>query len=369
MTFRNSMEFPMHELQPTRRRFLECAGSAAAAAVAETCSAAVKEPAKDESPSAVPIRALYASLTKDQRKSMCFAWDHIGFTKLPLRLHVTNNWDISRAAISDFTKQQQQWIDDILASVLSPGWPDRLKRQARDDTGQAWGNQKIAIFGSPEKGPCQCVITGFHLTLRATCERQPAVAFHGALSHGHQPTGFNEKVGHPGNIFWSQAVLANKVYQALDDKRRRQALVVKGMPFYLIDGRIDRRHILPDTVLPQPLEPDVRFKGVKGNFPGLPIRDMTREQKNAVEQVLSGLLAPYRREYQEQVRHCLRRQGGLDACSLAFYQEHNLGNDGEWDNWRIEGPAFIWYFRGFPHVHVWIHVAEDPKTPVTSHFG
>jgi hypothetical protein len=253
--------------------------------------------------------------------------------------------------------------------VFSPGWPDRLKRQARDDTGQAWGNQKIAIFGSPDKGPCQCVITGFHLTLRATCERQPAVAFHGALAHGHQPTGFNEKVGHPNNIFWHQAVLANKVYQALDEKRRRQALVAKGMPFYLVDGRIDRRHILPDTVLPQPLEPDVRFKGAKGAFPGLSIGEMTREQKNAVEAVLTGLLEPYRPEYQDQVRRCLRRQGGLEACNLAFYQEHDLGNDGEWDNWRIEGPAFVWYFRGFPHVHVWIHVAEDPKTPVTSHFG
>lgn len=68
-------------------------------------------------------------------------------------------------------------------------------------------------------------------------------------------------------------------------------------------------------------------------------------------------------------RDCLRRQGGLDACNLAFYQEHDLGNDGEWDNWRIEGPAFVSYFRGFPHAHVSIHVAEAPGTPVTSHFG
>ena len=55
--------------------------------------------------------------------------------------------------------------------------------------------------------------------------------------------------------------------------------------------------------------------------------------------------------------------------TMAFYQEHDLGNDGEWDNWRIEGPSFVWYYRGFPHVHVWIHRADDPQTPVTSHFG
>jgi hypothetical protein len=54
---------------------------------------------------------------------------------------------------------------------------------------------------------------------------------------------------------------------------------------------------------------------------------------------------------------------------MAFYQERDLGDDREWDNWRIEGPAFVWYFRGFPHVHIWVHVADDPATPVTSHFG
>ena len=190
-----------------------------------------------------------------------------------------------------------------------------------------------------------------------------------ALSHGHQPSGFNEKVGHPNNIFWYQAILANKVYQALDEKQRKLALVLKGMPYYEFNGRIDRQNILPDTKLAQPLEPDVRFRGANGTFSGLPIREMSRDQKAMVQQVLTGLLDPYRKEYQEQVLNCLQRQGGLDRCSLAFYQEHDLGNDGEWDNWRIEGPAFVWYFRGFPHVHVWIHVANDPATPVTSHFG
>ena len=51
------------------------------------------------------------------------------------------------------------------------------------------------------------------------------------------------------------------------------------------------------------------------------------------------------------------------------FRRDDLGDDGVWDNWRIEGPAFVWYFRGAPHVHSWIHVADTPKTPVTSHFG
>lgn len=350
-----------------RRSFLRhVAGVSTAAAFAGDL---VAQAPAGPSPSAIAIRNFHQSLTDQQRQRMCFAWDHLGFTGLPLRLHVTNNWAISPVSLSSFSQEQQRLIDAILASVLAEGWPDRIKRQAREDTGQPWGNQKIALFGAPDSGPCQCVITGFHLTLRATCDRSPGVAFNGAICHGHQPSGFNERVGHPDNIFWYQARLANSVYQALDPQQRRAALVTRGMPFYLVDGRIDRRNILPDTRLPQPLEPDVRFRRPDDTVPGLPIGDMSRDQRALVERTLDGLLEIYQPEYRDQVRACLRRQGGLERCHFAFYQEHDLGSDGEWDNWRIEGPAFVWYFRGFPHVHLWLHVADDPATPVTSHFG
>ena len=52
-------------------------------------------------------------------------------------------------------------------------------------------------------------------------------------------------------------------------------------------------------------------------------------------------------------------RGSGDACNLAFYQEGQLAK-GEYDNWRLEGPSFVWYFRGSPHVHVWVNVADDP---------
>jgi hypothetical protein len=51
---------------------------------------------------------------------------------------------------------------------------------------------------------------------------------------------------------------------------------------------------------------------------------------------------------------------------LAFYADSTLGSDGEWDNWRLEGPSFVWYFRGKPHVHVWVHVADSPKVELNS---
>ena len=45
---------------------------------------------------------------------------------------------------------------------------------------------------------------------------------------------------------------------------------------------------------------------------------------------------------------------------MCFYNFMDIGNDGVWDIWQIEGPSMVWYFRGAPHVHTWVHV-RDPK--------
>ena len=45
----------------------------------------------------------------------------------------------------------------------------------------------------------------------------------------------------------------------------------------------------------------------------------------------------------------------------------NFADDKVWDNWRLEGPSFVWYFRGMPHVHVWVNVADDPSVELNSH--
>jgi len=27
-----------------------------------------------------------------------------------------------------------------------------------------------------------------------------------------------------------------------------------------------------------------------------------------------------------------------------------------WDVWQLESPTMVWYFRGAPHVHVWVNI-------------
>ena len=330
------------------------------------------------------ITALYESLSDSQRCEVCFGWDERArvvfgqpVTREPkgvvLRQHVSNTWLITPHKLgSDFyTDTQRMLVRHVLHTIFAAGWVDKIIQQAEDDVMKPWGDhQALAIFGRPGDDRLQCVITGFHLTTRATIDKRSNVAFGGPITHGHQPSGFYEVVGHPDNIFWYQTVKANEIFQDLDKTQRNEALIKGAMPYYEFDGEIDRAAVTHDTPRQHPpREHDIRFRGGGSQRPGLPIADMTSDQQAGACELIADLLKPYCGAYREQVRRCLAAQGGLRSCKLAFYRQHDLGEDRQWDNWRLEGPSLVWYFRGFPHVHIWIHVAADPATSLSSHFG
>ena len=52
-------------------------------------------------------------------------------------------------------------------------------------------------------------------------------------------------------------------------------------------------------------------------------------------------------------------KNGFDNLHMAFFKQGDIGEDGVWDVWQLEGPAMVWYFRGEPHVHTWVHVRES----------
>jgi hypothetical protein len=331
------------ELNLDRRRFLKAAGAAAVALPLGGAARVVAAPTP-KSPAETAVKALYETLTAGQKEKICFAWDYVDKTAKGrglLRTHVSNNWQITDPHIkSDFyTKDQQALIYEVFKGVLNPDWEKRILKQLKDDTdGAEWGqHQSIAIFGKPGEVPFELVMTGRHMTLRADGHSRDHVAFGGPVFYGHAASGFNEKVHHPGNVFWHQAEAANKLYQILSGKQQEAALVKK-----------------------LPKESDVGFRATK-TLPGIPVTEFSDDQKKELQRVLSILVEHYRKDDQDEALACLKKQGGLDACSLAFYEEGDIGNDREWDNWRLEGPAFVWYFRGYPHVHVWVNVADDPK--------
>jgi hypothetical protein len=296
------------------------------------------------------VKALFESLTDGQRAEICFDWDYRDRRRGLLRTFIANHWQITRPCIRGgfFTQKQQFIIHDIFRALVNPEWYSRFLKQLKDDTfGHPWGaDQSIAIFGTPGGGMFQFVLCGRHLTLRADGGTEGRVAFGGPILYGHAATGYDELAHHPGNVFWPQAEKANNLFRMLEGWQRKSALVEKSPP-----------------------EQEVAFQGPAGRYPGLPVAEMSPDQRVELRTVLQALVEPFRQEDQRRVEHCLARQGGLERCSLAFYRTGAHFKAGAWDNWRLEGPAFVWYFRGTPHVHVWVHVANDPSVELTARNG
>jgi len=336
--------FEHKSLEPspvTRRKFVKVAGVAAAAAtLPSVTSAGIKK----EQTAETHVEKLYKSLSDSQKSAVCFDWEHTAHGGV-LRKHVSNNWQITKPTVTSdfFTNDQQELIEAIYFGLYNPDWHDRMLKQLKDDAGGYGKKQSIAIFGTPGSEKFQFVMTGRHLTIRCDGNSAEHLAFGGPIFYGHAAQGFNEKPDHPGNVFWSQALKANALFEMLDGKQRKQALIAKA-----------------------PKEREVHFRGSKGEFPGIPVADLATDQQAHVQKVLKSLLEPYRLSDQKEAVQCLDAQGGLNKCSISFYQSGDLGNDKVWDVWRLEGPSFVWHYRGSPHVHVWANVANDPSVKITT---
>lgn len=327
----------------SRRRFLKTAAATAAVASLPRIILAADEP---KPTSENLVKKLYESLTSEQKAEICFDWDHKDDRGL-LRTHVSNNWNITdtgwNVAGKHFTADQQGMIEALFWGLYNPEWHDRLRKQLQDDAGGYGKAQTIALFGTPGSDKFEFVMTGRHLTIRCDGNTTSNVAFGGPIFYGHAASGFNEPADHAGNVYWHQALKANGLYKMLDGKQRDKALIAMA-----------------------PHESKVGFRGPSEEIPGLPVSELSADQKSHAQEVLKALLEPYRSSDQDEARKCLESKGGLDQCRLAFYKSGDLGNDGVWDNWRLEGPAFVWHFRGTPHVHVWVNVADDATLPLNA---
>lgn len=331
---------------PSRRReFLKATGALAMGAAPFTTTRAAA--AATEPTSETLVKVLFDTLSAKQRQQVCFDWDYIDKKRGLLRTRVENNWKITKPSIKSdfFTAEQQKLIQKIFLGMTNFDWHERWDKQLQDDVGGFGNRQSIAIFGKPGTKQFEFVLASRHMTLRCDGNSAEHVAFGGPVLYAHEGEGLYEKPGHPSNVFWHQALEANKLYDMFDGKQRKQALVVQGMPSEELVG----------------------FRGPKGKFDGLPVTEFSADQKSHLQSVLQLMLEPFRQSDQDEATRCLRVQGGLDACNLAFYKEGDLGNDGVWDNWRLEGPSFVWYFRGKPHVHVWVNVADTPNIKLNSY--
>jgi hypothetical protein len=275
------------------------------------------------------VATLYKSLSEPQRQAVAFEFNH------PLRSKIDANWQITPQKISEFfTPDQQAMIREIFLGVHNPEYAEKVMEHIQED-GSGIGNYSIALFGQPGTGAFEFVLTGRHCTMRCDGDSVEGAAFGGPIFYGHAAGSFNEEPTHPGNVYWFQAKRANDVFQALDGKQR--ALALLGDP---------RKEQSTATV---------ELKRT-GELPGLPVSEMSRDQKALVEKVLGDLLLPFRKKDTDEAMRMIRKNGSLDQLHLSFYKNLDIGSDGVWDVWQLESPNMVWYFRGHPHVHVWVNI-------------
>ncbi|MFO0956634.1 MAG: DUF3500 domain-containing protein [Isosphaeraceae bacterium] len=278
-------------------------------------------------PAETAATRLYESLTDDQKKSVCFPFDHA------LRKRINANWQITQQTIEDFfNADQQKLIEEVFRGVTSPDGYERFQKQMEEDYG-GLGSYHVALFGKPGSGQFEFEMTGRHLTIRADGDSLESTAFGGPIIYGHG-AGDGQK-GLPGNVFYYQTRKANEVFQALDGKQRDKALMPKA-----------------------PNEAEVPIQGNAGKFPGIAAAELSSDQKDLLESVIKVILAPYREADVAEALDILKQGGGLDKLHLAFYKDQDLGDDHEWDIWRLEGPTWVWHFRGAPHVHAYVNIGK-----------
>jgi hypothetical protein len=319
-----------------RRDFLKkTAASAFGVSVGTSLSSLGKGPSP-QSASETLVTTLYKSLSEEQKQAIVYPFDH------DLRLKIDNNWHITKQRLGSefYTPDQQAMVKEIFMKLHSPEYADIVYNQVVHDSGEAgFGDSSIALFGEPGTGKFEFVLTGRHCTRRCDGDSVEGAAFGGPIFYGHAAEDFDEAPDHPGNAYWYQAKRANFVFDMLDGKQRKMALLGK--------SRRERQY---ETV---------KLTGKKEGLEGIPMSELSKDQRREVRRVLQDILAPYR---EEDVKEAMKliNANGFKHLHMAFFKNHDVGTDGIWDVWQIEGPSMVCFFRGDPHVHAWINIKKEP---------
>ena len=327
MKIKNLKECPLCPTTIDRRHFVKTAALGSVALAAAPLGKAAKKKINSET----LVAQLFGSLNESQKKGVAFPFEH------PLREKGDNNWHITKKSIGEiFTGEQQALVQEIFLKLHSEQYAETVLGQVRHDSEEeGFESTSVALFGQPNTGKFEFVLTGRHCTRRCDGDSVEGEAFGGPIFYGHAARSFNETPDHPGNVYWYQAKQANKVFAMMDGKQRKIALLGKS-----------REEQGTKTVA---------LSGKKDGLPGIPMSELSSDQQGQVRKTMADLLAMFR---EKDAKEALKMVdlGGFDHLHLAFYENHDIGNDKVWDVWQIEGPNCLWFFRGDPHVHAWVNI-------------
>ena len=334
---------------PDRRDFLKTAAGAAmagAAVLGAPMSVVRAAPPTASSAAEQALVALYATLTNMQKRDRLLRLGpHADGRRQPrpaphacLQQLADHSGRTSTATSTP--PHQKRILFDIFKGIIHPDWHTRIQRQLRDDTEGVPGERPSRSPSSADPDP-----TSTRMRDDGPAHDDPLRRQHDAECRLRRPHLLRpcrqrlQRDDRPSRQRLLEPGPAGEL-RLPDARRSTEASRHGGTPARRGGGRLPRRQ----RAVPRVCRSATcrRPEGRASPRAGMPGRAVSPGR-------------PRRRD------GCLQRQGRSDRCSLAFYRDGDIGNDGEWDNWRLEGPAFVWYYRGHPHVHVWVNIADDPS--------
>jgi hypothetical protein len=279
-------------------------------------------------------RRLYTSLSDEQRADTCVAYDH------PLRqYHNRGAGGGGRVVIFGFDRNQRQILTDLLYAGLSAEGRDRVP----EEYFSRWSGiqmMRVLICGDPMSSAYQIILTAAHLNLRLGGKSREGAAFGGPQVYGDQRG--NGRVGLPGNLYRDQFLFAQRLFRSLDAGRQKQVLIAEA-----------------------PVQTGIELQGRHGVFAGIPISELASDSKALTRELVERIFSTYPPDDVVFARECLVANGGIDPLFLSYYQHGEDGDIPESQVFRLEGPAAVFYFRGYPHVHAFLNVAMDGDAPLS----
>ena len=316
-----------------RRQFIKTGAILCTAAVAGSCAS----PPRLESLDSVRIlaRQFFNSVEPGTRQRFCIDYNH------PMRQYHNRGLGLGGVRISGqlFSRQQIDWLNRLFYSGLSPAGREILPRQLYIRT-LGIKSLRLMIAGDPNTTDYQIFLSGPHLNLRLGGKNREEVAFGGPQVYGDQRG--NERQGLPKNVYRYQFLKADALFNSLDTDQRRRAL-------------FDRA----------PIQTQIELGGDEGTFAGVPIGSLSPRSREMAGQVIDAILQVYHPDEVAYAWDCLDHNGGIDQLCLSYYREGEVAQFGQYQIFRLEGPAAVLYFRGYPHVHAFINIGRHPNRPLS----
>lgn len=274
------------------------------------------------------VRRLFDTLSPEQCKVVQLNYQD------ERRIRADANFDVTAPAIgsSFYSPRQRQLVVELLKSQLSPKGYQRFTQQMQADSGGLSGYyqafflspKKVAAGGLPE---VQWLLTGRHITLRATSDERKILAGPRVYGHGE----FRPE----HSLYYGQMRSANALFQSLNPQQQSRALV-QDAPF-----EEDVAVLSPGAARTGLSLANLALTGQR------PLRQLTRELSSLFEPQLAALLE----------QKILGRRI-LAQSTVTFYRENDLRSDRQWDIWRLQGPGYTWHYRGAPHVHAYLNLSQ-----------